>query len=98
MALHGHDYRAFVHAGTCVEYGPRMDPIREGEALDPRTPSAVAKATASLVCGAEARRGRPIRLIPGLMLGAVRLAGRGSARDRVLVPLGLRGGGCPAGG
>jgi nucleoside-diphosphate-sugar epimerase len=58
-ALDGHDYRALVNTGTGAEYGPRDEPIREGDRLEPRTDYAVAKAAATLFCQAEAHKGRP---------------------------------------
>lgn len=59
-ALERHDYRVLVHAGTGAEYGPRDEPIREDDRPAPRTDYGVAKAAASLLCQAEALRGRPV--------------------------------------
>jgi nucleoside-diphosphate-sugar epimerase len=62
-ALEGHDYHALINAGTCSEYGPHDGRIGEGERLDPRTDYAVAKAAATLLCQAEAARGRPVTTV-----------------------------------
>jgi nucleoside-diphosphate-sugar epimerase len=59
-ALEGHDYRAFVHAGSSSEYGPVDRPMREDDPPRPHTDYGVAKAAATLLCQAEARRGRPV--------------------------------------
>ena len=59
-ALDGHDYRALVHAGSSSEYGHQDDPMRETDRLEPRTDYAVTKAAATLLCQAEAFRGRPV--------------------------------------
>jgi nucleoside-diphosphate-sugar epimerase len=58
-ALEGHAYRAFVHAGSSSEYGHKSGPIAEGDVLEPRSTYGVAKAAATLLCQAEAARGRP---------------------------------------
>jgi dolichol-phosphate mannosyltransferase len=58
-ALEGHDYRALVHAGSGAEYGPREGAIPEDAPLCPATDYAAAKAAASLLVLAQARRGRP---------------------------------------
>jgi nucleoside-diphosphate-sugar epimerase len=59
-ALDGCDYRALVNAGSSSEYGPRTGPMREDDPPDPRTDYAVAKAAATLLCRAEAARGKPV--------------------------------------
>ena len=48
-AAERHGCRAFVHAGSGAEYGPRDEAAREGDPLRPRGPYAVAKAAASLL-------------------------------------------------
>ncbi|HUY32621.1 MAG TPA: NAD(P)-dependent oxidoreductase [Pirellulales bacterium] len=62
-ALSRHDYRALVHAGSGAEYGHRRRPIREGGRLAPRGDYAVSKAAATLLCQAEARKGRPVTIV-----------------------------------
>jgi nucleoside-diphosphate-sugar epimerase len=59
-ALDGHDYRAFVHAGSSSEYGHKPGPMREDDLLEPRTDYAVGKAGATLLCQAEGYRGKPV--------------------------------------
>jgi len=59
-ALDGHDYRALVNTGSSSEYGPRDVPMREEDRLCPQTDYGVAKAAATLLCQAEAARGRPV--------------------------------------
>jgi nucleoside-diphosphate-sugar epimerase len=59
-ALAGHDYRAFVNTGSSSEYGHKDRPMREDDRPDPRTDYGVAKAAATLLCQAEAHRGRPV--------------------------------------
>ena len=59
-ALDGHDYRALVHLGSSSEYGHKAGPMGEGDRLEPRTDYAVAKAAATLLCLAEAHKGRPV--------------------------------------
>jgi nucleoside-diphosphate-sugar epimerase len=61
--LGGHDYRALVHAGSSSEYGHKDGPIGEQERLEPRADYAVAKAAATLLCQAEALRGRPVTTV-----------------------------------
>jgi nucleoside-diphosphate-sugar epimerase len=58
-ALEGHDYQALVHAGSSSEYGHKGGPIGERDRLEPRDAYGVAKAAATLLCQAEAFRGRP---------------------------------------
>jgi nucleoside-diphosphate-sugar epimerase len=62
-ALEGHLYRAFVYAGSSSEYGHRSGPIREQDRLEPRTDYAVGKAAATLLCQAEAYKGRPVVIV-----------------------------------
>jgi nucleoside-diphosphate-sugar epimerase len=59
-ALADHDYRALVHTGSSSEYGHKDGPMRASDRLDPRTDYAVTKAAATLLCQAEAFRGRPV--------------------------------------
>lgn len=44
-----------VHVGSSLEYGPKAEPMREGDLLAPAVPRGAAKAAASLVCLAWAR-------------------------------------------
>lgn len=62
-ALAGHDYRALVHTGSSSEYGHKAGPMREDDRLEPRTDYAVTKAAATLLCLAEAYRGRPVTTV-----------------------------------
>jgi nucleoside-diphosphate-sugar epimerase len=62
-ALEGHDYRALVHAGSSSEYGHKAAPMREDDLLEPRTDYAVTKAAATLLCLAEAHKGRPVTAV-----------------------------------
>jgi nucleoside-diphosphate-sugar epimerase len=62
-ALDGHDYRAFIHTGSSSEYGHTDGPMREDGVLAPRTDYAVTKAAATLLCQAEAYRGRPVTTV-----------------------------------
>jgi nucleoside-diphosphate-sugar epimerase len=62
-ALAGHDYRAFVHTGSSSEYGQKDRPMRPGDRLEPRTDYGVAKAAATLLCQAEALKGRPVTTV-----------------------------------
>ena len=59
-ALDGQGYRAFVHTGSSSEYGHKDGPMREADRLEPRTDYAVTKAAATLLCQAEAYKGRPV--------------------------------------
>jgi nucleoside-diphosphate-sugar epimerase len=59
-ALDGHDYRALVQAGSSSEYGHKNGPLRADDRLEPRTDYAVGKAAATLLCQAEALKGRPV--------------------------------------
>jgi nucleoside-diphosphate-sugar epimerase len=58
-ALEDRPYRALVHAGTGLEYGPHDGPLSEGAALRPPTEYAAAKAAASELCLAARARGWP---------------------------------------
>jgi nucleoside-diphosphate-sugar epimerase len=58
-ALEGHDYRALVHTGSSSEYGHKDRPMRPDDLLAPRSDYAVGKAASTLLCQAEAYRGRP---------------------------------------
>jgi nucleoside-diphosphate-sugar epimerase len=62
-ALDGHDYRALVHTGSSSEYGHKDAPMREGDRLEPRTDYGVTKAAATLLCQAEAYKGRPVTTV-----------------------------------
>jgi nucleoside-diphosphate-sugar epimerase len=62
-ALAGHDYRALVNAGSSSEYGHKDRPMREDDRLEPRTDYAVTKAAATLLCQAEAHKGRPVTTV-----------------------------------
>jgi nucleoside-diphosphate-sugar epimerase len=59
-ALAGHEYKGMVHVGSSSEYGHKDAPMRETDRLDPRTDYGVSKAAVTLLCQAEAYRGRPI--------------------------------------
>lgn len=62
-ALEDQPYRALVHAGTGLEYGPHDGPVREDAPLRPPTEYAAAKAAASQLCLAERARGRPVVVV-----------------------------------
>jgi nucleoside-diphosphate-sugar epimerase len=62
-ALEGHDYRALVHTGSSSEYGHKAAPMREDDRLEPRTDYGVTKAAATLLCQAEAYKGRPVTTV-----------------------------------
>jgi nucleoside-diphosphate-sugar epimerase len=62
-ALEGHDYRAFVYTGSSSEYGHKNSPMKEDDRLEPRTDYAVSKAAATLLCQAEAHKGRPVSTV-----------------------------------
>ena len=62
-ALRCHEFRALVHAGSSSEYGHKDGPMRSTDLLEPRTDYAVAKAAATLLCQAEARKGLPITTV-----------------------------------
>jgi nucleoside-diphosphate-sugar epimerase len=62
-ALQDVDFRALVHTGSSSEYGHKDRPIRETDLLEPRTDYAVSKAAATLLCQAEALKGRPVTTV-----------------------------------
>lgn len=62
-ALAGREFRALVHAGSSSEYGHRPGPMREADALAPRTDYAVGKAAASLLVLSEGFRGMPVSVV-----------------------------------
>jgi nucleoside-diphosphate-sugar epimerase len=62
-ALDGHDYRMLVQAGSSSEYGHKNGPIRETDRLEPRDDYGVTKAAATLLCQAEAFKGRPVTTV-----------------------------------
>jgi CDP-glucose 4,6-dehydratase len=62
-ALDGRPLRALVHAGSGVEYGPWSEAVPEDAPLRPQTDYAVAKATASRLCLAQAARGWPVVVV-----------------------------------
>jgi nucleoside-diphosphate-sugar epimerase len=62
-ALDGRDYRMLVNVGSSSEYGHKDRPMREDDRLEPRTDYGVAKAAATLLCQAEAYRGRPVTTV-----------------------------------
>ena len=49
------ELRRFVHLGSSLEYGPRSEPLRESDCLEPSTLRGVAKAAATLLCRQFAR-------------------------------------------
>jgi nucleoside-diphosphate-sugar epimerase len=59
-ALAGCDYRALVHTGSSSEYGHKNAPMLEEDRLEPRSAYGVSKAAATLLCQAEAMKGRPV--------------------------------------
>ncbi len=87
-ALEGCDYAALVNVGSSSEYGHKSGPMRETDTLAPRNDYAVSKAAATLICQAEAMRGRPVttvrvfsaygpdddprRLVPSVMANCLR--------------------------
>jgi nucleoside-diphosphate-sugar epimerase len=62
-ALEGHDFQTFVHTGSSSEYGHKERPLAENDLLEPRTDYAVSKAAATLLCQAEALKGRPVTTV-----------------------------------
>jgi nucleoside-diphosphate-sugar epimerase len=62
-ALHDQDYRAFINAGSSSEYGHKDRPMREDDLPSPRTDYGVAKAASTLLCQAEAHKGRPVATV-----------------------------------
>jgi nucleoside-diphosphate-sugar epimerase len=59
-ALEGHAYRALVQTGSSSEYGHKDQAMCPTDRLEPRTDYAVTKAAATLLCQAEAFKGRPV--------------------------------------
>lgn len=59
-ALDGHEYRALVQTGSSSEYGQKNSPMCENDILEPRSDYGVTKAAATLLCQAEAYKGRPV--------------------------------------
>ena len=59
-ALNQVDFPVLVYTGSSSEYGHKAAPMREDDRLDPRTDYAVSKAAATLLCQAEAYKGRPV--------------------------------------
>jgi nucleoside-diphosphate-sugar epimerase len=62
-ALDGCDYRMLVNTGSSSEYGHKTGPMREDGLLEPRTDYGVSKAAATLLCQAEAFKGRPVTTV-----------------------------------
>src|SRR5207244_6176060 len=62
-ALDGHDYRSLVHTGSSSEYGHKDAPMCEDDRLEPRTDYGVTKSAATLLCQAEAYKGRPVTTV-----------------------------------
>ena len=62
-ALEGHDYEALVYTGSSSEYGHKSEPMRPEDRLEPRTDYGVTKAAATLLCLAEAMKGRPVSVV-----------------------------------
>lgn len=56
-------YECFVYTGSSSEYGHKPGPMRATDVLEPRSDYAVAKAAATLLCQAEARRGLPVAVV-----------------------------------
>jgi nucleoside-diphosphate-sugar epimerase len=59
-SLDSHDYQALVQAGSSSEYGHKEGPMHADDRPAPRTAYGVAKAAATMLCQAEALRGRPV--------------------------------------
>jgi len=62
-ALERFPYRAFIQTGSSSEYGHKNGPLHEDDRLEPRTDYGVAKAAVSLLCQAEALKGRPVNTV-----------------------------------
>jgi nucleoside-diphosphate-sugar epimerase len=60
QALESHDYAGLVNAGSSSEYGHKATPMKPSDCLEPRTDYGVSKAAATLLCQAEAMKGRPV--------------------------------------
>jgi len=56
-------YKTLVYTGSSSEYGHKEAPMRPTDALEPRTDYGVAKAAATLLCQADARRGCPVTIV-----------------------------------
>jgi nucleoside-diphosphate-sugar epimerase len=56
-------YEALVNVGSSSEYGHKYGPMRETDFLAPRTYYAISKAAATLLCQAEAAKGRPVATV-----------------------------------
>lgn len=55
------DYRCFINIGSSSEYGPKGEPMRESDLLEPMNPYGVAKSAATLYCQMIAKtQKRPI--------------------------------------
>jgi nucleoside-diphosphate-sugar epimerase len=59
-ALDDHPYDRLVNLGSSSEYGHLDRPMAEDDPTRPRTAYGVAKAAATLLCQAEAYKGRPV--------------------------------------
>ena len=59
-ALDKVEYQRFVNVGTSAEYGCQAGPMREEDQPKPATVYAVSKAAATLLCQADAIRGKPV--------------------------------------
>jgi nucleoside-diphosphate-sugar epimerase len=55
--------RTLVHAGSGAEYGPHVGAVAETTLVNPQTDYTVAKAAATLLCLADANRGRPAAVV-----------------------------------
>ncbi|MBS3158513.1 NAD-dependent epimerase/dehydratase family protein [Candidatus Woesearchaeota archaeon] len=57
-------YATFVSTGTSSEYGPKLQPIKESDILEPNTTYGASKACATLLCQHYARRyNKPITIV-----------------------------------
>ena len=63
QALEYSDYRALVNVGSSSEYGHKAEPMCPADRLEPRTDYAVSKAAATMLCQAEALKGRPVTTV-----------------------------------
>jgi nucleoside-diphosphate-sugar epimerase len=52
-----------VNVGSSSEYGHKDRPMREDDRLEPRTDYGVTKAAATLLCQAEAYKGKPVTTV-----------------------------------
>src|SRR5438132_1820793 len=62
-ALEGHEYEALVYTGSSSEYGHKSEPMQPEDRLEPPTDYGVTKAAATLLCLAEAMKGRPVSVV-----------------------------------